>query len=352
MGEVHASLPWGDVVTAPVLSPDEVEEVTRFGIHDDDVITVLEDTFPHGTRDGYEQGCKGGHCPAGEAHGLSCQRAKQLAAGDYRYQKLTKRGLEPWEIALELGLTPETFEPPAPKKREPEDDAVVDEAGEEPVMEQTKVTPKDVAPKTKPTTAEIRAWAVSHGIDVPVRGVIRTDVRAAFEANDPSLVKTHAERVGIATEKWKPSKPKRKRKPAVTPDPVVEPVADPEPPEVAETFADARDSIFGSGDITAEGWEWPAEHMNATLDAVAGRDPLAVIREELAQLVAHVAHLTEERDQARTALDVTLRLWAVEKNRADVAEALLVGEQALVRLYRELLADAEARRPWWKRAAS
>ncbi|QOC24816.1 hypothetical protein IC744_16265 [Microbacterium hominis] len=67
----------------------------------------LDDSFPHGTVDGYKGGCRGNACPAGDEYGLSCKRANQLNAGDYRYQKLVKRGLTPGDIALELGLVPE-----------------------------------------------------------------------------------------------------------------------------------------------------------------------------------------------------------------------------------------------------
>lgn len=71
----------------------------------------LEDSFPHGTRQGYDRGCRGGFCPAGEEHGLSCRRARSLAAGDYRYQKLAKSGATPAAIAAALGLNPEIASP-------------------------------------------------------------------------------------------------------------------------------------------------------------------------------------------------------------------------------------------------
>lgn len=80
---------------------------------------LLEDGFPHGTRQGFEKGCRGGVCPAGVEHGLSCRRANMLAAGDYRYQKLTRAGATPAAIADELGLIPEISAAPTPKKRAP-----------------------------------------------------------------------------------------------------------------------------------------------------------------------------------------------------------------------------------------
>lgn len=80
----------------------------------------LEDGFPHGTPDGYTQGCKG-RCPAGIDHGLSCKRAKQLAAGDYQYQRLARGGATPAEIADALGLHPaiDTATTPKPKPAPP-----------------------------------------------------------------------------------------------------------------------------------------------------------------------------------------------------------------------------------------
>jgi hypothetical protein len=68
---------------------------------------MVEDSFPHGTPDGYRQGCRGRACPAGADHGLSCSRAVALSAGDYRYQKLARTGMTPGEIADALGLHPE-----------------------------------------------------------------------------------------------------------------------------------------------------------------------------------------------------------------------------------------------------
>lgn len=78
---------------------------------------LLEDGFPHGTREGYANGCRSGACPAGIEHGLSCRRANMLASGDYRYQKLVRAGATPGEIADQLGLNPEIPAGPAPKKR-------------------------------------------------------------------------------------------------------------------------------------------------------------------------------------------------------------------------------------------
>lgn len=82
---------------------------------------LFEDGYPHGTVEGYNGGCRGGSCPAGVEHGLSCKRAKMLAAGDYRYPRLVQQGLTPAEIAAALAETPHVASP-APKKPEPTDD--------------------------------------------------------------------------------------------------------------------------------------------------------------------------------------------------------------------------------------
>jgi hypothetical protein len=68
---------------------------------------MVEDSFPHGTKDGYDAGCRGRACPAGAEIGLSCSRAVALSAGDYRYQKLVRAGKTPGEVADALGLHPE-----------------------------------------------------------------------------------------------------------------------------------------------------------------------------------------------------------------------------------------------------
>lgn len=197
----------------------------------------LEDGFPHGTVAGYAAGCQGGYCPAGNEHGLSCKRAKQLTAGDYRFQRLVKQGLSPSELALEMGLTPETHEAPRARKvidpdgRE-EEDPIDDE--EEEVVEETKVapTPKDVAhkfevfkkptaPRPEPTAddekrrrAEIRAWAHEHGINIGAKGRIPQAVVIGWLNEDPTLGGT--------------IKPKRKRlgkmKPTAQPPALSEPV--------------------------------------------------------------------------------------------------------------------------------
>ncbi|WP_022886391.1 hypothetical protein [Glaciibacter superstes] len=59
---------------------------------------LFEDGFPHGTKEGYELGCKGGACPANTELGLSCRKAETRYRGDYAFQKMVDRGMTPAEI--------------------------------------------------------------------------------------------------------------------------------------------------------------------------------------------------------------------------------------------------------------
>jgi DNA-binding NarL/FixJ family response regulator len=57
----------------------------------------LADGFPHGTPDGYEQGCRGRICPAEDQ---SCQQAQIRFASDYQYRRqvLAERARRPkWQ---------------------------------------------------------------------------------------------------------------------------------------------------------------------------------------------------------------------------------------------------------------
>lgn len=59
----------------------------------------LEDGFPHGTREGYEQGCRGSRCPATEEGWLSCAQARTRYQSDYAYRKRVDAGLSPAQLA-------------------------------------------------------------------------------------------------------------------------------------------------------------------------------------------------------------------------------------------------------------
>lgn len=72
--------------------------------------------YPHGTPQGYDDGCRGAVCPAGIEYGLSCKIAKQKSRGDYQYQQLVKKGATLAEIADALGLVGSEPGAPKPKK--------------------------------------------------------------------------------------------------------------------------------------------------------------------------------------------------------------------------------------------
>lgn len=145
---------------------------------------LFEDSFPHGTVAGYQQGCKGGSCPAGEEYGLSCRTAKSMAAGDYQYRKLVARGKSVAEISAELGLVgTHTIAAPAAPKKKPAPLPVepVPAAAPEPEVEVVPVATKS---KTEASPREIRAWARDRGIDVPAKGTLPRVVVEAYEQRD------------------------------------------------------------------------------------------------------------------------------------------------------------------------
>lgn len=180
---------------------------------------LFEDGYPHGTVEGYAGGCKGGSCPAGVEHGLSCKRAQQLSAGDYRYKRLVREGLTPAQIAEHLNEHPhELGHAPDRQPKRRDIDAALPITTTRPMRtpeEHTMPTPKDIAkPASKPTTtaasdfetfekpaplttdrwtnglapkaktarlAEIRDWCRANGFPgLPTHGKIPQDALAAY----------------------------------------------------------------------------------------------------------------------------------------------------------------------------
>lgn len=209
---------------------------------------LLEDGFPHGTVDGFLAGCRGGSCPV--EHGMTCRRAKQLAAGDYRYARLAAQGLTPAEIAAELGEG--SHEHPAPAPRRPvvqgeddEDDQVDDLnepiEGEDPIMttieETAAPTPATIIKSRKPepqpapdwpdeasessatssqadaepevtsgeidlTPATIRAWARENRVPVNVKGSVRKSVVEAYMVAHGHIIIEAPGEQPDATDTW------------------------------------------------------------------------------------------------------------------------------------------------------
>lgn len=142
-------------------------------------LDAMSDDVTHGTVEGYRQGCRTSHCPAGEEHGLSCVLANTYAAGNWQYMKAIQRGLTPAEIAALLDLHP-AGEKPAPKKQKKVQHTEVP-APTTPTKEKT------MADKPKTNQAEVRAWARATGIDVPARGTLPRAIVDAFNARDKGI---------------------------------------------------------------------------------------------------------------------------------------------------------------------
>ena len=196
---------------------------------------LWEDNYPHGTVEGYNNGCKGGSCPAGVEYGLSCKTAKAKSHGDFQYQKLAKTGASVPEIAEALGLIgtapsaprtkkpganqltgngpkpPKPSAPPAPQPEQsvagaPDEVATSADEGGSPIPE--KYLPAESSPQARrlwdaaaqqittasepaansevPTTApasaeastaEIRAWARHRGYEIGSKGAIPKRIR-------------------------------------------------------------------------------------------------------------------------------------------------------------------------------
>ena len=248
----------------------------------------LEDGFPHGTKDGYEQGCKG-VCPAGEEFGLSCRKAKSLAAGDYQYQKLARRGASPAEIADALGLMPEiaATAKPHPKRFE-------EEPPEEETMTATgKPTKAKAAPRQNgPTQREVRAWAREQGIEVNGRGSIPKALREAYVAAQ-----------------------------ATTPVPAV--------PDDDET--PARAEVVMAEELRAD--------VEPTLDLVEDMADTPLPEE-----IVLVSRFEDERASLVRALEIAMRQW-------DAAQRQVKGLEEELR-WAKVENKALRERPWWKRRTS
>lgn len=88
---------------------------------------ILETGFPHSSRAGYEQGCKGKAYPGKADNGLSCADAVMRESGDYGFRKLILQGMTAVEAAAIIDAAPVVSDPrpalpkAAPKKRQPID---------------------------------------------------------------------------------------------------------------------------------------------------------------------------------------------------------------------------------------
>ena len=62
---------------------------------------MLDETLPHGTREGFAAGCRGSHCPGIDRTGMSCKQASIRYAADYSYKRRIDNGLSPEAVWAE-----------------------------------------------------------------------------------------------------------------------------------------------------------------------------------------------------------------------------------------------------------
>lgn len=325
----------------------------------------LDDSYPHGTVDGYKGGCKGNVCPAGADHGLSCKKANQLHAGDYRYQKLVKRGMTPGEIADELGLNPDPSAAPAKPKPSPADVArhttvreeppappaplleaaapplaewSNDPSGPEPTLEvdedaAVQVPGEDVAEgegmghytfarftaglsqkAAREKGAEIREWMRTHGWpNVRGRGTVPQEALAAYAAVHPLLGGTEAELAPVGEQELD--------------DAAAELVTEGEIEDGLTEHDEATDVAMGLPEWSEVVSNYPpAEHfaseiLDETRDriqeqprpewgTVAESVDVERAREIAARLFLELTDAEAARDRAESALELTLQKWS------------------------------------------
>lgn len=177
--------------------------------------------FPHGTAEGFDDGCRGGACPAAAEHGLSCKRAKTLSRSDIRYNRLVKDGRTPAEIAAIIdgheietptitAAAPVTVEivPDGPSPLaalapvafathvDGTDTAAVEVTAPEPAHEEFDPTQhaaaRDELVSTPEGRAKVREWARQNGFVVGVKGKLPGGVVAAYLREHLTLAPTSA----------------------------------------------------------------------------------------------------------------------------------------------------------------
>lgn len=169
---------------------------------------LWEDGYPHGTVEGFLGGCRGGSCPAGVEHGLSCKRAKLLSNGDYRYKRLVSEGKTPAEIAAALAEEPHTAPAPTPDREKRHLKALEREFDDTDVAKPTKTketrmpTPNDIAP-TKQNPADAVAAEVPTPEPLPEPANETTDsLEVPTEEADPREPKWSVFTSPLTTDKW------------------------------------------------------------------------------------------------------------------------------------------------------
>lgn len=431
---------------------------------------LWEDGYPHGTVEGFLDGCRGSVCPGETDWGMSCKRAKLLAAGDYRYKKLVADGRTPAEIAAIIDgrntptptptepqtilptpkETPAMTEPtPVPKPAPPKkpltvtpvpdiDDALAEEpAAAKPEKKRSAPAPAPASGRTKEQLAAIRQWAHETGVTVGSRGLIPNRVILAYDeatrdaaqplaesANDSEPQEDTGDPVVEAEAPTAPSEPAaedeamghptsndytdaldeaRDRAHTATPEEIAADVnaklakaVDQMSPDItglADIFdipAEVLDESGGTyptaaaieqavvaeilSELPALEDELTAAAITRTARIVANTGPqpewaavtvpaeISKLREIIMMLEEEYAEAIRQRDEARTALAVTLTKWDHERHnagayrilhqiaRTDAQQAWGTADRILEQLHHaNTRNDAAARHGFWGR---
>jgi hypothetical protein len=85
-------------------TPNGVQSAATKPVSGEAIVTFLErmDAIAeHGTKKGYDDGCRGSHCPGKDAVGMSCSQASIRYAGDMGYRRRVDAGLTAEQIWVE-----------------------------------------------------------------------------------------------------------------------------------------------------------------------------------------------------------------------------------------------------------
>lgn len=299
--------------------------------------------YPHGTPQGYDNGCRGGACPTGVEYGLSCKIAHQKASGDYQYQRLVKTGATIPDIADALGLVGTA---PAPAKTRPTpatakggrsladkpnanaqpatepSSSAADVTDTRPADEATVGT-ETIAPAA-PKPGEIRAWAREKGYTVGAKGKIpqhivdhywdatgRLAIAPTWDARTPPTVAEDTKPPELDTDRNAPD--------STSPLPShPNPVADNSGVEQARALAVRLEQELAQ--LQEQYDEMNHQYVRLTQDFLERGAEILHLQEQLE--VAAQAALAGE-----TATRVALQKWGEERAANDTAYALIL-EQA------------------------
>ncbi|TFD27482.1 hypothetical protein [Cryobacterium cryoconiti] len=126
-------------------------------------LDLYSDDFPHGTPDGFEQGCRGSACPNQTTDAMTCRKAHMRYQGDYQYRK-----------AIDAG---QVWVEPAPEKKvkDRRTDADAAHTALRAAREVAQVDVVPVAPKPAPPAGPATDWAT----------LPKKRKNAALTVNDP-----------------------------------------------------------------------------------------------------------------------------------------------------------------------